>query len=127
MAKKKTPAQPTQTFRVIRLAARQKQQYRSCRDSLGLNNKEVLRRSIEEELPALIDIFADLGIASLNEDASPCRLPFEEGSLAALRQASDDTHIPAVLLLKLCLQRFIERNLESAPRRRGRPSKKGGK
>jgi hypothetical protein len=126
MRKTKVPAQASETFRVIKIGCRQRDLIRSARDLRELTNKEFIRLSVEQELAGLLDELAAIGIEPL-VDAGPCRLPFDDSVLSALKTASEQVHIPAVALLRICLARYAGKVTTERPRRGRRPAKKGGK
>jgi hypothetical protein len=118
--------QPGDTFRVVKIGQAQKDRMRLARTNRGTTNKEMLRLAVEQELDGLLEELAAVGIEPLT-DAGPVRLPFDDTTLVALREASDATHVPAVALLRICLRRWADKALQPDRPRRGRKAaKKGG-
>lgn len=100
-AKKKAKAETI--FRVVPLSPELRRRVRLCRAEHG-TNQAVIAHAVESFLPATIDGLRKLGVIDAATGKSKkYRLPFGDDALAALAKASEQTGLPATLLLKVCL------------------------
>lgn len=124
---KSVPKSAPQQFRVVKIADRQRTRIRQARDAAKLTNLSMLQRAIDEQLPTLIDELASYGIASKLDDPQSTRLPIDDAIITALKAGSAATGLPAVVLMRMSLNRLADELLAERPRRGRRTSKKGGK
>ena len=121
----------TTIHRVYRLGEGLRQALSSRRRDLGMTLRAFLAEAVEGELPALVEVLR-AHLPTPEEKTRPARLPLTDALLAMLRQASEDTGVPAAKLLAACITRAAARKrrrraapLESAtakPTRRRKPS-----
>jgi hypothetical protein len=93
----------TPAFRVLRFTEPQREQFRSTRDKANLTNLDYVTLAVRDKLPKLVDALATLGVVREDGKRRPVRLPITDTTLAAVREASNNTGLPSVLILRLCL------------------------
>jgi len=73
--------------------------------------KETLRRLVDRaldvELPPLVDALRDVGLRPGTGPSKLVRMPLDDNVVGRLNHASRETGLPAVLLLRICLRRFL--------------------
>src|SRR5262245_13048494 len=91
--------------RVLAMPEPLRQAMQQARDANGQTNAAFVAGAVADHLPRLIEGLQALGYGKLLGKRRPARLPFstEAGTLQALRDASDQVHVPAIQLLLLCL------------------------
>lgn len=94
-----------QTFRVVKLPASLVEAMRRQRDADGTTNLQFVGNAVMKNLPGIIERLRSIGLGPQKGPKQAVRLPFSsnEGTLKALRVASDETGISAIQLLSLCL------------------------
>lgn len=114
------------TFRVLRLPEPLRAAMRSAKEASGLPNRQWLGTAVHTHLATVVDQLERLGIGDATGPLKPARLPFDNAALASLKAASKKTGLPAITLLRACLDRAIagEGSRTTAASVRGRRSKK---
>lgn len=78
----------------------------------GEQEKKALRWIVDDTLDAellpLIDSLRDLGLKGETKADKLVRVPLDENVIARLNHARRQTGLPAVLLLRLCLQKYAK-------------------
>jgi hypothetical protein len=92
-----------QVYRVYRLTEPLRKQMKAKREKFNATNAQVITAAIDEGLPKLVLELKKLGLTGIEGKKRPARLPMNDSNLAALRQASKQTGIPASKLLLLSL------------------------
>lgn len=107
------------TYRVYRWDIALRSVLKERREELDVTQRQLIRDSVSEFLPVLIEHLAKLGI-SVEDRATigPCRVPMESATLKALRMASNWTDLPQNLLLQACLRLATRDSAKPARRRR---------
>jgi len=92
-------------FRVLRLAEPLRDAVKKARLDQGLTTRHFVAEAVKSHLPSLVDGLSALGLGTTSGPKRPARLPFadEDGTLDALRKASEAVRIPATQLLCSCL------------------------
>lgn len=92
-------------FRVIRLSDSFRESLRQAREAKGTTNATFIAETVGTHLPKIVESLRTLGFLSDNGPKRPARLPFLDsaGTLRVLRNASQETGIPATRLLIACL------------------------
>jgi len=74
-------------------------------------DKKALRRLVDETLDAellpLVDALRDVGLRPGTGPSKLVRMPLDDNIVGRLNHASRETGLPAVLLLRICLRRFL--------------------
>jgi len=92
-------------FRVVRLTEPFREELKRAREAKGQTNAAFIAESVTEQLPKVVETLTGLGFAGAKGTRRPARLPFssEAGTLKTLQAASQETGIPAIQLLTVCL------------------------
>src|SRR5947209_4679157 len=98
---KARPAANDTAFRVVRLTAPMREAIAKLR-SKECNNQTVIQDAVNNTLPQIIKALVGLGCNSLTQPSKSYRLPFSTDTIAALKDGSEATGIPAAHLLLLC-------------------------
>ena len=110
------------SFRVYRWDLSLRESLKERRQELGVSQRQIIRDSVAQFLPPLVQQLAELGICV--EDRAtigPCRVPMDAATLKALRLSSNWTDLPQSLLLQATL-RLATR--ESGQQRKQKVTKK---
>lgn len=93
-------------FRVIPMPQSLIKAFRNTRDQREETNAEFVQKTIDVQLPKLVNALTELGFGKAEGRQKPLRLPFSSKlkSLEKLRQASATTHVPATMLMTLCIK-----------------------
>jgi hypothetical protein len=113
-------------YRVLSLPTALLVSLRKARDAGNATNLSFIADAVATHLPRFLDEFHTLGFDHLKGSKRPSRLPFSEqsGTMKLLRAASNETHLPVVMLLSLCLAAATKTGAQSR-KRRGRRKKNG--
>jgi len=100
------PAEPGDpTHRVYKWDAALRTALKERRQDLNVSQHHLIRDSVTEFLPQLVEHLAELGICVEDRaTVGPCRVPMDSATLKALRTASNWTDLPQNLLLQACLR-----------------------
>ena len=100
------PAQPDDpSFRVYRWDQSLREALKERRQELGVSQRQIIRDSVAQFLPPLVQQLANLGICVEDRGSvGPCRVPMDAATLKALRLASNWTDLPQNLLLQASLR-----------------------
>jgi hypothetical protein len=101
-------------YRVYHLPEDLRSALRERRQVMGQTVREFVAYAIETELPGLVQLLREQ-LPVPGGEVRPARLPLTERLLEALKQAGDETGLPASRLLLACLARAARRKR----RRRG--------
>jgi len=115
-------------YRVITMPDSLLNMMREERDRRKATNVQFLSIVVNEHLPTLVAALKTLGFQTLNDKKRTVRLPFsdEDATLGQLREACEETGLPATKLLELCLVTATRSSAATKPRRRRRRSKSDG-
>lgn len=97
------PAKTDTIHRVFPLPDDLRDALRATRERQGGTNARVVADAVATHLPVLVERLQALGFGRPASRVRPARLPFSEGTLKALRDASQQVGIPACSLLSLSL------------------------
>lgn len=98
----------THTYRVYRIEESLRSAMKAARAKQGLTVATFLSRAVRSELPSLVKQLQALGIRP-KAKGRPARLPMADDLLDLLREASQETAIPASFLLQACLNVAVSR------------------
>lgn len=94
------------TYRVIQISEQLRERIRETRTSRRQTNETLITTAVNDHLPAMVQALQALGCGTPevhSPKARPARLPFDPATIDQLREASQQTGIPATDLLRLCL------------------------
>lgn len=89
-------------FRVYRLSEDLRKKVKAARDTRQMTFKGFIQGAVEQELPSLVTQLVGLGIKAKGT-SRPARLPVSDRVLIQLREGSENTGVPATVLLHACL------------------------
>jgi|GEM_PF-1440549 len=100
------PAQSNDpNYRVYRWDQSLREALKERREELGITQQKLIRDSVAQFLPSLVQQLAELGICVEDRaTVGPSRVPLGEATLKALRLASNWTDLPQTLLLQAVLR-----------------------
>lgn len=103
---KSAPAPVADTSaRVLRVSEHLRQQLVEARTYRRLRTTALIGTIISEELPAIVEALGHLGVESDAGKKRPLRLLLPTSSLDELRVASEETGLPATLLMVTAIRR----------------------
>lgn len=116
------------TYRVLRLPRPLLDALRRARDAGGTTNAEFIADAVAAHLPRVLDGLRSLGLTALKGARRPARLPFSTlaGTWKMLRAAGNETGLPALQLLCLCLVASSNAGVPGSRRRRRRAHRREG-
>jgi len=111
-------------FRVVRLTELLRDELRRAREAKDQTNATFIAEAVADQLPKVVEGLRVLGFTTVKGPRRPARLPFSSaaGTLKILRDASQDTGIPAIQLLTACLLAATQ----NSPLKRGRAAANKG-
>lgn len=110
---------PETTFRVYRISPELKEASKTARLKSGQTVAAFLSASIRSNLPSIVEGLDLLGIKASTE-VGPARFPIDPALLDALREASQQSGVPASELLKASLWLSCGRKTVRRPPRRAK-------
>lgn len=104
-------------FRVYRLSEDLRKKVKAARDMRQMTLKGFIQGAVEQELSSLVTQLVGLGIKAKGT-SRPARLPVSDRVLSQLREGSENTGVPATVLLQACLTLSSGRKKAKATRSR---------
>ena len=93
------------SFRVYRWDQSLRESLKERREELGVSQRQIIRDSVAQFLPSLVQQLSELGICVEDRaTVGPCRVPMDTATLKALRLSSNWTDLPQNLLLQATLR-----------------------
>ncbi|MCG8651992.1 MAG: hypothetical protein MI861_19280 [Pirellulales bacterium] len=112
--------------RVIHLPPSLRKAIQTTRDVNEQTNEQFVAAAVEKYLPLVVDGLQELGFNGSTGKTVPVRLPFAyaAGTLATLKDASEQIGLPVVQLLSVCLSAATSESVDPTKRRRRTTRKK---
>lgn len=96
-------------FRVYPIDDLLREAMAEVRGAQGFTVQNLIRASLEDQLPIIVDQLHSMGLAHESSMKRPARWPLDSASLAALSLASAQTVVSQKDLLIACLRKYCSR------------------